>query len=94
MLDHRPLLLLTFFSSLFSSVPSSCRFIATLPSLATIVIKLVWKLRKAQGVHVSHIRGELKSADSKEQKWTKKKKPSKCFQAPVMFVREMLIVHM
>lgn len=36
---------------------------------------------------------ELVPVDSEEQKWTKEKK-SKCFQAPVMFVREMLIVHM
>lgn len=46
--------------------------IATLLVIATIVIKLVSKLRKAQGVHVSHIRVELKSAGCKEQKWTKK----------------------
>lgn len=93
MLDHCPPLLLTFFSSLF--VPSSCRFIATLPFIATIVIKLVSKLIKGDprlSVHVSHISAELKSADCKEQKWTQKN--SKCFQAPVMFVREMLIVHM
>lgn len=66
-----------------------------LPFIATIVIKLVSKLIKGDArlsVHVSHIRAELKSADCKEQKWTQKN--SKCFQAPVMFVREMLIVHM